>query len=151
MPTDARAYLALPLELPLHCEMLALLLKEAWLVKLFCECHAAEGMRGSKLRSQTPKGTAFDRQVEHEQERLRSILNKLMQRASQHMKKPTDRIKIERRILSQQYGLIWLGGLRAFDRLGFLSKCGKKKLTWGKTSNFFANKKGIIFVCQGAH
>ena len=49
MPTDARAYFALPADMPLHSEMFALLLKETWLVELFTQCYLSSAGLEAKM------------------------------------------------------------------------------------------------------
>ena len=82
MPTDAQAYFLLPANLPLHVEMMALLLQEPWLVDLFMQCYEDEaGSKATKHRLQT-KASALALNIFTEQRKMQRIVKKLMALAS---------------------------------------------------------------------
>ena len=51
---------------------------------------------------------------------FRRIVKELMTKASEMMEEPSLRMKMERRILCEQYGLIWFGGIMTFKHLGLV-------------------------------
>ena len=151
MPTDARAYLALPRDMPLHSEMFALLLKETWLVKLYEECYAAPEVPPPKRRRKWVKmPSEYQIDVETEQTKMRSVVSKLLGLASIKMDAPTPRMRMERKILSEQRGLIWFGGIQTFKRLGLVGQQGQTKFSWGSSTHFLTEDYGVLdaFVKQ---
>ena len=57
-----------------------------------------------------------------------------MTKASEMMEKPTAEMKMQRRILSDQYGVMWFGGIMTFKHLGLAvaPRHGETSFNWGK-------------------
>ena len=57
-----------------------------------------------------------------------------MTKASEMMEKPTAEMKMQRRMLSDQYCPIWLGGITTFKHLGLAvaPRHGETYFKWGK-------------------
>ena len=57
-----------------------------------------------------------------------------MTNASEMMEKPTAEMVMQRRILSDQYGVMWFGGIMAFKHLGLAvaARHGETCFKWGK-------------------
>ena len=71
---------------------------------------------------------------------MKTVLTKLLKEASKAMKAPTQKMKVERKILCEQYGLIWYGGIMTFTHLGLVSKMGEKTYSWGANKYFLTNQ-----------
>ena len=115
LPTDAQKFLYLDEKVPLHKEMIVLMLKEPWIVDQFLAIDRETAVKPTRV---TGKGAKInEKSIEHEQVRMRKVVARLMEKASEAMKDPTERMKMERNILSDQYGLIWLGAIMSFKQL----------------------------------
>ena len=133
---DAQACCSLHRDTPLHHEVFALLLKEPWLVDLF----------GSiRLQFKTEQGSnrrMYRKQVQADRleakTSFRRIVKELLTKASEMMEEPTLRMKMERRTLCDQYGLIWFGGIMTFKHLGLVvaARDGATRFKWGQGKLF---------------
>ena len=57
-----------------------------------------------------------------------------MRQASEQMLEPSSRVRMERRILAEQRGLVWFGGIMAFKHVGLVvaGRDGATPFMWGK-------------------
>ena len=65
---------------------------------------------------------------------FRRIVKELMLKASEKMEEPSPRMKMYPRILHEQYGLLWFGGIMTFEHLGLgvAARDGATPFMWGK-------------------
>ena len=141
VPCDAQTFFKLRRDTPLHHEAFALLLKEPWLVELFDSiCTQFSADEAARRPMKTKKKPAHSLEAK---ESFRRIVKELMTKASQMMENPTPRMKMERRILSAQWGLRWFSGIMTFGHLGLVVRAHEQatpfqwaKETYSLTGNF---------------
>ena len=66
--------------------------------------------------------------------KFRRIVKELIRQASEQMLEPSSRVRMERRILAEQRGLVWFGGIMAFKHVGLVvaGRDGATPFMWGK-------------------
>ena len=137
-PSDARMYVALPVETPVYKDMFMLSLKEPWVIDLYKKidegveqtmAYRKEWREHHKLKPATEPN-------KHEKEKMRRAVRHLLQQAAEQMQNPTAKMQMQRRILSEQYGLIWYGALMTFRNFGLVGTSGYGEYVWAGKKYF---------------